>query len=49
MQKWFKHIWFKYLESQDLFKDGIGYLFLDKGHLMQQNKLFQKILIIINL
>ena len=34
IQKWFKHIWFKYLESQDLFKDGMGYLILDKGHLI---------------
>jgi hypothetical protein len=38
MQKWFKHIWFKYLESQDLFKDGIGYLILDKAisHVTEQ-------------
>ena len=29
IQKWFNNIWFKYLESNDLCTDGMGYLILD--------------------
>lgn len=28
---WFKNIWFKYLDSNNLFIDGMGYLILDKA------------------
>ena len=39
IQKRFKQIWFKYIESQDLFTDGMGYLILDKAtsHVTEKN------------
>ena len=43
MKRWFNNIWNKYLDSKDLFTDGVAYLIMDKATSHNDNELIKKL------